>query len=246
MKNLKLLALLCAMAIFVVSCGEKEGEESNPVKTCCAKPIDGKVATKFIGANGEEVDIQTNYWLIDDGEVQFQMNMGGINGNLQDLLRSEVLLKEVLGSENIYSITLYLDKYLNSDTSINISNIKGISTFEVVGKKLIHKLYIEKEARFEFVENTKVVVPDVTTNHESYYFKNYVFKQNYDKKAYLSFGGKNYLNLKDKFNSNVPMVFETNDEGKSEIKHGPFFNAISIIDGKIRKGLEKCGIINAD
>jgi len=71
---------------------------------------------------------------------------------------------------------LYLDCLLSESCNVTDEHIKGISLYQVAGRKIMHHLFV-KDSNSDFIdiENVKVAVPFVSTSHPLFYLDNYVF-----------------------------------------------------------------------
>jgi hypothetical protein len=87
------------------------------------------------------------------------------------------------------SIVLYYNEPVSQTFAVTDENIRGISLYYINKKKIMHLLFMKNEqSEFYAVENTKVPVLGVTSNHINYYLENYVFKDPQNK-SYINISG---------------------------------------------------------
>ena len=95
---------------------------------------------------------------------------------LFQFLKSYCLDKNLPVDNQSMTFILYLDFPICQSYSVTDEQIKGISIYNVEGRRIIHHLFVRDEnSDFAEIENVKVAVPFVTFNHAHFYLENYVF-----------------------------------------------------------------------
>jgi hypothetical protein len=87
------------------------------------------------------------------------------------------------------AFTLYYDSPISQTYCVTSDHIKGISVYNVEGRKIMHHLFVRDE-NLEFVEiiNVKVAVPFLASNYDHFYLENYVFSDPQNR-SYISIMG---------------------------------------------------------
>ena len=74
------------------------------------------------------------------------------------------------------AFVLYYDLPISQSLSVVDEYIKGISIYNVGGRRIIHRLFVRNEkSEFYEIENVRVPVPGILAGHIHYYLENYVF-----------------------------------------------------------------------
>ena len=132
------------------------------------------------------------------------------NENLFQLFKKYCISKNLVVNNQTMAFVLYYDSPISQSFSIAGEYISGISIYNVENNKIIHHLFV-KDKKFNFyeIENVKVAVPGITTNHSIFYLENYVFIDPQNKSFIILLGDffvdeyKNFKKYKE-----TPLQFE--------------------------------------
>lgn len=87
--------------------------------------------------------------------------------------------KNIVFKDPVMAFVIYTNSITSKSTSVKDDQIKGITVYTVKGNRITHHLYLrDGNNNFYEEENVKVRVPWITSNHISFYTKNYVFPGN--------------------------------------------------------------------
>lgn len=87
--------------------------------------------------------------------------------------------KNIIFKDHIMAFVIYTNSIASESMSVDDDQIKGITVYTVKGNRIMHHLYLrDSNNNFYEEENVKVRVPWITSNHISFYTKNYVFPGN--------------------------------------------------------------------
>ena len=87
--------------------------------------------------------------------------------------------KNIVFKDPVMAFVIYTNSITSKSTSVGDDQIKGITVYTVKGNRIMHHLYLrDGNNNFYEEENVKVRVPWITSNHISFYTKNYVFPGN--------------------------------------------------------------------
>ena len=86
--------------------------------------------------------------------------------------------KNIVFKDHVMAFVIYTNS-IASESTVNDDQIKGITVYTVKGNRITHHLYLrDSNNNFYEEENVRVRVPWITSNHISFYTKNYVFSDN--------------------------------------------------------------------
>lgn len=86
--------------------------------------------------------------------------------------------KNIVFKDHVMAFVIYTNS-IASESTVNDDQVKGITVYTVKGNRITHHLYLrDSNDNFYEEENVKVRVPWITSNHISFYTKNYVFPGN--------------------------------------------------------------------
>ena len=87
--------------------------------------------------------------------------------------------KNIVFKDPVMAFVIYTNSITSKSTSVGDDQIKGITVYTVKGNRIMHHLYLrDGNNNFYEEENVRVRVPWITSNHISFYTKNYVFPGN--------------------------------------------------------------------
>ena len=86
--------------------------------------------------------------------------------------------KNIVFKDHVMAFVIYTNS-IASESTVNDDQIKGITVYTVKGNRIMHHLYLrDSNDYFYEEENVRVRVPFITSNHISFYSRNYVFPDN--------------------------------------------------------------------
>ena len=86
--------------------------------------------------------------------------------------------KNIIFKDHIMAFVIYTNS-IASESTVNDDQIKGITVYTVKGNRIMHHLYLrDSNDNFYEEENVRVRVPWITSNHITFYSRNYVFPDN--------------------------------------------------------------------
>ena len=86
--------------------------------------------------------------------------------------------KNIVFKDHVMAFVIYTNS-IASESTVNDDQVKGITVYTVKGNRIMHHLFLrDSNNNFYEEENVKVRVPWITSNHISFYTKNYVFPGN--------------------------------------------------------------------
>ena len=87
--------------------------------------------------------------------------------------------KNIVFKDHIMAFVIYTNSIASENTSVDDDQIKGITVYTVKGNRITHHLYLrDSNNNFYEEENVRVRVPWITSNHITFYSRNYVFPDN--------------------------------------------------------------------
>ena len=87
--------------------------------------------------------------------------------------------KNIVFKDPVMAFVIYTNSIASESMSVDDDQIKGITVYTVKGNRIMHHLYLrDSNDNFYEEENVRVRVPWITSNHISFYTKNYVFSDN--------------------------------------------------------------------
>lgn len=86
--------------------------------------------------------------------------------------------KNIVFKDHVMAFVIYTNS-IASESTVNDDQIKGITVYTVKGNRITHHLYLrDSNDNFYEEENVRVRVPWITSNHITFYSRNYVFPDN--------------------------------------------------------------------
>ena len=86
--------------------------------------------------------------------------------------------KNIVFKDHVMAVVIYTNS-IASESTVNDDQIKGITVYTVKGNRITHHLYLrDSNNNFYEEENVRVRVPWITSNHITFYSRNYVFPDN--------------------------------------------------------------------
>ena len=86
--------------------------------------------------------------------------------------------KNIVFKDHVMAFVIYTNS-IASESTVNDDQIKGITVYTVKGNRITHHLYLrDSNNNFYEEENVRVRVPWITSNHITFYSRNYVFPDN--------------------------------------------------------------------
>ncbi len=179
--SLLYVGLVCLTATFMTSCNREQACECVPTRPDFTTKV-------FVNLNGETLQAEAGVFKgIQDG---FQRETADIySEQLLQYVNKFCSSQGILFENQLFSIALYCDSLVTQMQTISAKNVKGISIYDVSGRKIMHHLYVRDGiGKFHEVENVRIRVPGITSNHLHYYLQQYVF-ENPQNKSWISIDG---------------------------------------------------------
>jgi len=86
--------------------------------------------------------------------------------------------KNIVFKDHVMAFVIYTNS-IASESTVNDDQVKGITVYTVKGNRITHHLYLrDSNDNFYEEENVRVRVPFITSNHITFYSRNYVFPDN--------------------------------------------------------------------
>ena len=115
----------------------------------------------------------------DDGTKKESVISSGINENMLQFFIKYCADKNIVFKDPVMAFVIYINSIASENTSVNDDQIKGITVYTVKGNRIMHHLYLrDGNNNFYEEENVRVRVPWITSNHITFYSRNYVFPDN--------------------------------------------------------------------
>ena len=87
--------------------------------------------------------------------------------------------KNIVFKDHIMAFVIYTDSIVSKNMSVDDDQVKGITVYTVKGNRIMHHLFLrDSNDNFYEEENVRVRVPFITSNHITFYSRNYVFPDN--------------------------------------------------------------------
>ena len=114
----------------------------------------------------------------DDGTKKESVTTPGIDENMLQFFIKYCADKNIVFKDHIIAFVIYTNS-IASESTVNDDQIKGITVYTVKGNRITHHLYLrDSNDNFYEEENVRVRVPWITSNHITFYSRNYVFPDN--------------------------------------------------------------------
>ena len=115
----------------------------------------------------------------DDGTKKESVISSGINENMLQFFIKYCADKNIVLKDHIMAFVIYTNSIVSESTSVDDDQIKGITVYTVKGNRIMHHLFLrDSNDNFYEEENVRVRVPFITSNHITFYSRNYVFPDN--------------------------------------------------------------------
>lgn len=115
----------------------------------------------------------------DDGTKKESVISSGINENMLQFFIKYCADKNIVLKDPVMAFVIYTNSIASESTSVDDDQIKGITVYTVKGNRITHHLYLrDSNNNFYEEENVRVRVPFITSNHITFYSRNYVFPDN--------------------------------------------------------------------
>ena len=114
----------------------------------------------------------------EDGVDAESVISSGIDENMLQFFIKYCAHKNIVFKDHVMAFVIYTNS-IASESTVNDDQIKGITVYTVKGNRIMHHLYLrDSNNNFYEEENVRVRVPWITSNHITFYSRNYVFPDN--------------------------------------------------------------------
>ena len=114
----------------------------------------------------------------DDGTKKESVAPSDIDENMLQFFIKYCADKNIVLKDHIMAFVIYTNS-IASESTVNDDQIKGITVYTVKGNRIMHHLFLrDSNDNFYEEENVRVRVPWITSNHITFYSRNYVFPDN--------------------------------------------------------------------
>lgn len=172
MKQINVLAIVLCL---LVSCNR------NTIKTnknCGRKPDLVGQTVRFNLMNKSMTSTFNIIQYEEDGIDAERVTNSDTDENMLQFFIKYCADKNIVFKDHVMAFVIYTNS-IASESTVNDDQIKGISVYTVKGNRIMHHLFLrDGNNNFYEEENVKVRVPWITSNHISFYTKNYVFPGN--------------------------------------------------------------------
>ncbi len=173
MKHASILAIVLCL---LVSCN------SNTIKTnknCGREPDLVGQTVRFNLMNRSMTSTFNIIKYEDDGTKKESVISSGINENMLQFFIKYCADKNIVLKDPVMAFVIYTNSIVSESMSVGDDQIKGITVYTVKGNRIMHHLYLrDSNNNFYEEENVRVRVPFITSNHITFYSRNYVFPDN--------------------------------------------------------------------
>ena len=115
----------------------------------------------------------------EDGVDAESVISSGIDENMLQFFIKYCAHKNIVFKDPVMAFVIYTNSIASESTSVDDDQIKGITVYTVKGNRITHHLYLrDSNNNFYEEENVRVRVPWITSNHITFYSRNYVFPDN--------------------------------------------------------------------
>ena len=115
----------------------------------------------------------------EDGVDAESVISSGIDENMLQFFIKYCAHKNIVFKDPVMAFVIYTNSIASESTSVDDDQIKGITVYTVKGNRITHHLYLrDSNNNFYEEENVRVRVPFITSNHITFYSRNYVFPDN--------------------------------------------------------------------
>lgn len=172
MKQINVLAIVLCL---LVSCNR------NTIKTnknCGREPDLVRQTVRF---NLMNQSITSTFNIIqyeEDGIDAERVTASDIDENTLRFFIKYCADKNIVLKDHVMAFVIYTNS-IASESTVNDDQVKGITVYTVKGNRITHHLYLrDSNDNFYEEENVRVRVPFITSNHITFYSRNYVFPDN--------------------------------------------------------------------
>ena len=173
MKHASILAILLCL---LVSCNR------NTIKTnknCGREPDLVGQTVRFNLMNRSMTSTFNIIQYEEDGVDAESVTTSDTDENMLQFFIKYCAHKNIVFKDHIMAFVIYTNSIASESTSVNDDQIKGITVYTVKGNRIMHHLYLrDSNDNFYEEENVRVRVPWITSNHITFYSRNYVFPDN--------------------------------------------------------------------
>ena len=173
MKHASILAILLCL---LVSCNR------NTIKTNknCGREPD--LVGQSITFNLMNRSMTSTFNIIqyeEDGVDAENVTISDTDENMLQFFIKYCVGKNIVFKDHVMAFVIYTDSIVSKSMSVDDDQIKGITVYTVKGNRITHHLYLrDSNNNFYEEENVRVRVPFITSNHITFYSRNYVFPDN--------------------------------------------------------------------
>lgn len=172
MKQINVLAIVLCL---LVSCNR------NTIKTnknCGRKPDLVGQTVRFNLMNKSMTSTFNIIQYEEDGIDAESVTSSDTDENMLQFFIKYCAGKNIIFKDHIMAFVIYTNS-IASESTVNDDQIKGITVYTVKGNRIMHHLYLrDSNNNFYEEENVRVRVPWITSNHITFYSRNYVFPDN--------------------------------------------------------------------
>ena len=114
----------------------------------------------------------------EDGVDAESVTISDTDENMLQFFIKYCVGKNIVFKDHVMAVVIYTNS-IASESTVNDDQIKGITVYTVKGNRITHHLYLrDSNNNFYEEENVRVRVPWITSNHITFYSRNYVFPDN--------------------------------------------------------------------
>ncbi len=172
MKQINVLAIVLCL---LVSCNR------NTIKTnknCGRKPDLVGQTVRFNLMNRSMTSTFNIIQYEEDGIDAESVTSSDTDENMLQFFIKYCADKNIVFKDHVMAFVIYTNS-IASESTVNDDQIKGITVYTVKGNRIMHHLFLrDSNDNFYEEENVRVRVPWITSNHITFYSRNYVFPDN--------------------------------------------------------------------
>ena len=172
MKQINVLAIVLCL---LVSCNR------NTIKTnknCGRKPDLVGQTVRFNLMNRSMTSTFNIIQYEEDGIDAESVTSSDTDENMLQFFIKYCADKNIVFKDHVMAFVIYTNS-IASESTVNDDQVKGITVYTVKGNRITHHLYLrDSNNNFYEEENVRVRVPWITSNHITFYSRNYVFPDN--------------------------------------------------------------------
>lgn len=172
MKQINILAIVLCL---LVSCNR------NTIKTnknCGREPDLVGQTVRFNLMNKSMTSTFNIIQYEEDGVDAENVTISDTDENMLQFFIKYCAGKNIVFKDHIMAFVIYTNS-IASESTVNDDQVKGITVYTVQGNRIMHHLYLrDSNDNFYEEENVRVRVPWITSNHITFYSRNYVFPDN--------------------------------------------------------------------